>query len=71
MQQCKSWDNMKTVKELKKEAKTLVLALNSQGPNFGDPFPFGNKELNSKTMEFYQRSLISFNKYLGLWKVGN
>jgi len=61
---------MKTLNELKKEAKSLVIALNSQGPNYGDPFPFGNKELHSKTMEFYQRSLISFNKSAGLWRVG-
>jgi hypothetical protein len=59
-----------TIKELKKEAKDLVIALNSQGPNYGDPFPWGNKELHSKTIKFYQESKISFNKFSGLWRVG-
>lgn len=54
----------------KKQIKQIVLALNSTGPNYGDPFPFGNKELHAITMKLYQESKITFNKITGLWRVG-
>lgn len=60
---------MKTLKEKKKEAKNIVLALNSTGPNY-DQYPWGNSELTKLAMQFLQESLISYNKFSGLWKVG-
>ncbi len=62
---------MLALKERKKEAKAIVIALNSTGPCFdNDPYPIGNKELRAKAIGLSQESLITFNRFTGLWKVG-
>lgn len=60
---------MKTLKELKADARKIVTVLNSTGPNY-DKYPWGNLSLKNQVLELEVRGLITYSKFLGTWRVG-
>lgn len=52
-----------------KEIRNILIALNSSN-NFGEKYPFGNKELTEKVKSLELEGKISYDKLNCNWKKG-
>lgn len=62
---------MKSLKDLKRDAKDLVKKLNDKGPYLSDDWLPEDPDLRSQGHYFYQKDMIDFSKWLRIWKVKN